>query len=71
MLLNGMIMKIKHFRSWYLGSKGVETNKIFAYETADHIRFIHIALVAWKIGGGNKYIEWALNYGKKICKKNY
>ena len=57
------------FRSWYLGSKGVETNKIFAYETADHIRFIHIALVAWKIGGGNKYIEWALNYGKKFAKR--
>ena len=26
-------------------------------------------MVAWKIGGGNKYIEWALNYGKKFAKR--
>ena len=57
------------FRSWYLGSRGVEARKIFSYETADHIRFIHIALVAWKIRGDQKYLEWAFNYGKKFAKR--
>ena len=46
------------FKSWYLGSSGIETRKVFAYETADHIRFLHIALVAWNIGGDIKYLEW-------------
>ena len=61
--------KNQTFKSWYLGSKGVDARKIFAYETADHIRFIHLALLAWKIGGGNKYLEWAFNYGRKFAKR--
>ena len=57
------------FKSWYLGSVGTDSRKVAAYETADHLRFLHIALIAWKIGGGNKYIEWALKYGKKFAKR--
>jgi len=57
------------FKSWYLGSTGFDPKKVFAYETADHIRFIHIALVAWKIEDDNKYLDWALKYGKKFAKK--
>ena len=57
------------FKSWYLGSAGIGTKKIFAYETADHLRFIHLALVAWKIGNDNKYLEWALAYGRKFAKR--
>ena len=59
----------KTFKSWYLGSKGIDTRKVFTYETADHIRFIHIALVAWKLGNNNKYLDWAMNYGKKFAKR--
>ena len=57
------------FKSWYLGSKGIGNKKIFAYETADHIRFIHIALLAWKIKDDAKYLKWALAYGRKFAKK--
>ena len=57
------------FKSWNLGSLGFDERKIFLYETADHIRFIHIALNAWKISEDVKYFDWALAYGKKFAKK--
>ena len=57
------------FKSWLLGSLGYDKRKLYAYETADHIRFIHIALNAWNISGDVKYIDWALAYGRKFAKK--
>ncbi len=61
--------KNETFKSWYLGSEGLDTRKIFSYETADHTRFIHIALIAWEIENDNRYFDWALKYGKKFAQK--
>jgi len=61
--------KNETFKSWYLGSLGFDKRKLYAYETADHIRFLHIALNAWKISGNRKYIDWAFSYGRKFAKR--
>ncbi len=61
--------KNETFKSWYLGSLGSDKRKFYAYETADHIRFLHIALNAWKISGDRKYIDWAFGYGRKFAKR--
>ena len=58
-----------NFKSWHLGCEGHSKNPLFKYNTADHLRFIHLAILAWEISGNSKYLEWSLLYGKSFANK--
>ena len=57
------------FKSWHLGSDGYAKDKIFSFNTADHIRFIHLALIAYEISGETKYLQWSLLYGRSFANR--
>jgi len=52
------------FRSYYLGTHVVREDDRYAYEVAEHIRFIHIALAAYRALNEERYLDWALRYGR-------
>ena len=52
------------FRSYHLGTRVVGDDPDFAYEFAEHIRFIHIALAAYRASGEQRYADWAVRYGR-------
>ena len=52
------------FYSFHLGTRTVIREPRYEYELAEHFRFIHIALAAYRVLGGEKYVEWALRYGR-------
>ena len=52
------------FYSYHLGTRTVIREPKFEYEAAEHFRFIHIALAAHRVLGDDKYLEWALRYGR-------
>ena len=53
------------FRSYYLGTREVEGDPRYVYEVAEHIRFIHIALAAYRVTGVKRYLDWAIRYGRR------
>ena len=53
------------FYSYYLGTRVVRREEKFAYQVAEHFRFVHIALAAYRVLNDSKYLEWAIRYGKK------
>lgn len=57
------------FIGYNIGSRFVENEEKDAYELAEHFRFIHIALAAYRVTGENRYLEWALRYGKKRAER--
>lgn len=58
-----------NFKSWYFGSMGIHQNNLFRYNTADHLRLVHIALLAWQISGNIKYLNWSNDYSRVFAKK--
>ena len=52
------------FYSYHLGTEVVRREPQFEYEVAEHFRFIHIALAAHRVLGDDKYLQWALRYGR-------
>ncbi len=58
-----------NFESWYFGSKGLHENGLFKYNTADHLRLIHIALLAWEITGDTRYLNLSINYTREVADK--
>ncbi|MDC6447444.1 hypothetical protein PQZ42_00045 [Alphaproteobacteria bacterium] len=58
-----------NFNSWCLGTDGISNNPSYKYNTADHLRFVHITLLAWKFTKDEKYLEWSLGYSKEFAKK--
>ena len=42
---------------------------LFRYNTADHLRFVHIALLAWDISGDTKYLKWSTDYSREFASK--
>jgi hypothetical protein len=52
------------FYSYHLGTRTVRREPRFEYEVAEHFRFIHIALAAHRVLGDDKYLRWALRYGR-------
>ncbi len=58
-----------NFRSWFFGSKGIHQSALYNYNTADHLRLVHISLMAWEINFDKKYLEWSASYGKEFAKK--
>ncbi len=55
----------ERFVSLDLGSKRAEPREIWCIETADHLRFIHIALTAYELSGDQAYADWAVLYANK------
>jgi len=53
------------FRSYYLGTQVVDDDPRYSYEVAEHIRFIHIALAAYRVTGKERYLDWAIRYGRR------
>jgi len=58
-----------NFKSWQFGSQNINQDKAVSYNTADHLRFIHIALISWRITKDSKYIDWATNYAREFANK--
>ncbi len=57
------------FIGYNIGTRFVENDSSNAYELAEHFRFIHIALAAYRVTGQERYLEWALRYGKKRAER--
>ena len=51
------------FRSFVIGSRVVGGDPRFAFELAEHCRFLHLALAAFRVSGAARYLEWAERYG--------
>ena len=51
------------FRSFHIGSRVVGDDPRFAFELAEHVRFLHLALAAYRVSGDARYLEWADRYG--------
>ena len=57
------------FCGYYIGSRTVHNDAETAYELAEHFRFIHIALAAYRITGEERYLDWSLRYGRKRAER--
>ncbi|MCY4401160.1 MAG: hypothetical protein OXD54_01130 [Candidatus Poribacteria bacterium] len=57
------------FIGYNIGTEFVENTEKDAYELAEHFRFIHIALAAYRFTGEKRYMEWALRYGRKRAER--
>ena len=57
------------FIGYNIGTEYVENDERNAYELAEHFRFIHIALAAYRYIGEKRYVEWALRYGRKRAER--
>ncbi len=57
------------FRSFHLGTRHVGSDPRYAYEFTDHIRFLHIALAAYRASGQQRYADWAVKYGRVWAKR--
>ena len=61
--------KNNSFKSWNFGTNGIHHNTAYNYNTADHLRLVHIALLAWEISLDNKYLEWSYIYSSEFAKR--
>ncbi len=57
------------FIGYHIGSRFVENDEHNVYEMAEHFRFIHIALAAYRVTGEERYVTWALRYGRKRAER--
>lgn len=57
------------FRSYRIGTRVVDTDTRYRYELAEHFRFIHIALAAYRVTGEERYVAWALRYGRRRAER--
>ena len=57
------------FIGYNIGTEYVENDDRNAYELAEHFRFIHIALAAYRYSGEKCYVEWAMRYGRKRAER--
>ena len=56
------------FLSYWIGTRtvgGAHGDR----ELAEHFRFLHIALAAWRVTGEARYRDWALRYGRKRAER--
>ena len=58
-----------NFFGYFIGSRTVDNDADTAYELAEHCRFIHIALAAYRISGEERYLDWSLRYGRKRAER--
>ncbi len=57
------------FIGYNIGSHFVANDEKNAYEMAEHFRFIHIAIAAYRVTGEKRYLTWALRYGRKRAER--
>ena len=57
------------FIGYNIGTEFVANDEKNAYELAEHFRFIHIALAAYRVTGEGRYLTWALRYGRKRAER--
>ena len=57
------------FYGYHLGTEKVGGEPETANELAEHFRFLHLALAAYKALGEERYLEWALRYGRKRAER--
>jgi hypothetical protein len=53
------------FYGYYIGTKKVGGDPAYDIELGEHFRFIHIALAAYRTTGDDRYLNWALRYGRR------
>ncbi|MDA0710586.1 MAG: hypothetical protein O3B73_10310, partial [bacterium] len=53
------------FNGYYIGTRTVGGDDAYDVELAEHFRFIHIALAAHRVTGLERYLAWALRYGRR------
>ena len=53
------------FYGYEIGTRTVGRDREHAVELAEHFRFIHIALAAYRVLGEERYLDWALRYGRR------
>lgn len=54
----------RRFRSWQLGTRQVLADETWSFESAEHLRFVHLALAAWRLNRSQRYLDWAVEYGR-------
>ena len=57
------------FIGYNIGTRDVKNAEKDAYELAEHFRFIHIAIAAYRVTGAERYLTWALRYGRKRAER--
>ena len=57
------------FYSYQIGTEVVGNEERFAFEMAEHFRFIHIALAAHRVTGEERYLDWSIRYGRKRAQR--
>ena len=57
------------FIGYNIGSRDVTNDEKDTYELAEHFRFIHIAIAAYRVTGEERYLAWALRYGRKRAER--
>lgn len=57
------------FRGYSIGSRIVDDSPPNQIELTEHLRFVHIALAAHRVGGDDRYLDWALRYGRKRAER--
>ncbi len=53
------------FRSMYLGTTVVRTDPGMELNIPDHLRFVNLCLLAYEMGGGRHYLDFAAAYGQR------
>jgi hypothetical protein len=53
------------FYGYHIGTRIVGRDPEHAVELAEHFRFIHIALAAYRVMKQDRYLDWALRYGRR------
>ena len=57
------------FIGYNIGTHFVTNDEKDTYELAEHFRFIHIAIAAHRVTGAERYLTWALRYGRKRAER--
>lgn len=57
------------FRGYNLGTRVVEDIERHRVELGEHLRFVHIALAAHRVLGEQRYLDWAVRYGRKRAER--
>lgn len=57
------------FRGYSIGSRVVDDSEHNRIELCEHLRFVHIALAAYRVSGESRYLDWALRYGRKRAER--
>ena len=53
------------FYGYHIGTRTVGREPEHALELAEHFRFIHVALAAFRVLKQDRYLDWALRYGRR------